>query len=241
MLELLGIAAAVHVVPNALMKVVKKTKVGHALLTASFAVGLELARMGRKLNPSIKDAMTYGFGPESLVEYELGFNLGIQISCMSEDEQEIFLANMVLEINASLSQYTEEEISELEATPGLGTIISFAKGEWNDKFEEILMVMSCIQDEGRSVKGVATNVGVLATLCVIEPHVIIQPIICMIRKKVAESVVGRRFLENSFKKGQSGEIVSKSMRGAIDMIVSPSALDTMRLGHVLTKYGITIV
>lgn len=237
MLTFIATAAAFHVVPNILMKIVKKTHAGHRVLTASFVAGVEMGRSGLKISSSMVDAVTYGVGPEAMVEYQLGLEFGRRVSFMSSEMQEAFISGMKQEIVDELAAYSDEDVAVMKAAPGLGTVICFATGDYDKSVVALFMKASCPDSSRRSKMGIAANLAALAGLTLLDPHVLIQPAICWTRKKVGTSEYGKNLMKENFVKGNEGKLTSKPMRAVVDMVVSPSVLDTMRLGYVLNKYG----
>ena len=233
MLGLLASAAAIHVAPNIAMKAIKNTKAGHKMLTQTFGAGVELGRNGRKLGHNTKDFLEYGVGPESLVEYHLGRKLGQQIQNMSAKEQDVFLDNFKKAAQEKISSLTPEQAKSLEKTPIVNTLAHYAKGGDDGKIKNALMKMSIPEDAPKKFRHHATNVGALAGLGAVNSHALLQPAISGVRKAVGNSQMGKNFMKKNFEKGQQGKIPNRFMRGAIDMTVSPSALDTMRIGKAM--------
>lgn len=234
-LGLLGTAAAFHVAPNIAMKAVKNTKAGHKALTQTFSAGVELGRSGKKLKHNVKDFLEYGVGPESLVEYHLGRKLGQHIQKMSPTEQDEFLTAFKQGTKDKIGSLSSEERKMLEKTPIINTLTHYADGKDNGKIKNALMKMSIPEDAPKKFRHHMMNAGALAGAGALDPHVLLQPAISGVRKMVGQSEVGKKFMKKNFEKGRDGKMMGKAARGIVDMAVSPSALDTMRIGDSFAK------
>jgi hypothetical protein len=237
MLGLLASAVAVHVVPNVAMKVVKSTKKGHDFLTFTFDAGVELGRKGKKLGFTISDFMTYGFGPESMIEYSAGLKFGLRLQDMTEEEQEVAIAEFKLEILKNFSDLTKEEMEDLKKTPFLNTLYNYAKGKTNKKLVNYLTNFSVSAEKKRTVKNLFIGATALTTVATIDLHTLLQPAICQIRKTIGTSKMGKEVLSNNFDKGTEGVLPNKFTRGIVDLTIAPSVLDTMRVGYSFHMKG----
>lgn len=235
MLGLLGAAAAIHIAPNLAMKAVKSTKVGHQALTATFGAGVDMGRTGRKLQHTVKDAMEYGIGPESLVEYHMGQKLGQRIKDLPDDEQAEFLSAFKEKTKDVFSGLTDQQKKDLEKTPYLNTLVHYSEGKDDGKLKNALMKLSIPEKEEKKLRHHMANMGILSGVGFLEPHALMQPAISAARKYTAKSEFGKKVMKDNFEKGYQGKDMHKLTRGAIDMVVSPSVLDPMRLGQTLHK------
>lgn len=233
LLEILGSVAVFHFAPNLAMKAIKKTKKGQEVLSATFSAGIELGRKGKKLHSGLKHIMTYGLGPETLVEYELGLKIGRELSRLSHDEQEIYLSEVKLEILATLKTFSNDEKETLMKTPVMNTMVDYAEGRINLTAQQLFTTFAQDSNVKTSKKTTAILFMILGLLTALNAHILCQPVICLVRKKLAGSKFGKKFMKKNFDKGLHGEILPKYQRAIIDLTISPSALDTMRLGKGL--------
>jgi hypothetical protein len=217
------------------MKTIKKTSFGHDLLTSSFTTGVELGRTGKKLNNSFVDFMTYSIGPETLVEYYLGYNFGAKLKEMNSEEQEAAIEGFKERIILNIGLLNEQELKDLESTPVINTLYNYAMNKESKKVVEFLTGLSVELDKKRSVKEFGINAGLLLTTAILDAHLLVQPVICKIRKVIGTSDFGKKILENNYDKGLEGKLYSKASRLIVDVLVAPSVLDTMRIGNAFHK------
>lgn len=239
MFSLVSTALAFHVVPNIIMKGVKSTHTGHKILTSTFSAGITLGRQGKVINPITKQFMKYGVGPESLIEYEIGLKIGTDLQTLTPLEQEVYLQAFKQEIRSNLETLSEEEIAEARKTPFVNTFIAYANNESYTFLEEIITKTSKEKNVS-NIFAITMFLSTMLLLAVIEPHILFQPVISFIREKVGTSSFGKTYLKNNFTKGVDGRISSKTNRAIIDLLVSPSALDTMRLGNYIQTSSIPV-
>ena len=214
------------------MKIIKSTHFGHKVLTALFSAGIELGRMNKEFNKGYKLFLKYGLGPETLVDYELGLKIGKEIADLSTEEQEVYIESFKETIIENYLTMSEEDKEQAEKTPYVNTIISYAKGDVNKTIERFIIKTS--QPVGtKGFKYVAINLLILTVFIIIEPHILFQPIVSLTREKVAKSSFGKAVLKNNFRKGLEGGTVNKAKGLIVELLISPSILDTMKLGYGL--------
>ena len=230
MIKLFLTALAFHVIPNIFMKIIKSTRFGHKVLTALFSAGIEIGRVNKEFNKGFKLFLKYGLGPETLVDYELGLKIGKQISALSFEEQEAYIEAFKETIIENFLTMSEEDKEQVEKTPYVNTIISYAKGDVNKTIESFIIKTS--KPVGKEFKYVVMNLLILTVFTIIEPHILFQPIVSFTREKVAKSSFGKRVLKNNFIKGIRGETVNKAKGLIVDLLISPSVLDTMKVGYI---------
>lgn len=237
MLGLIAAGVAIHIVPNVIMKAIKMSHKGHEVLTATFAAGVKLGLEGKKVDYKISDLATYGFGPESMVEYMLGHKLGTKIANFftTAEAQESFIEGFKAELNKTKAEMTEEEVKDLNNAPIVNSLFGYAEGNYNTTVFNKMVTTGVDADAKRSIKDKAV-VGIITGIATaIESHLLMQPIICAIRKVVGTSKLGKKIIKGNFRKGFAGMMMGKIKRAFVDVAVAPSALDPMRLGNFLNK------
>lgn len=230
MIKLVLTALAFHVIPNIFMKFVKSTHFGHKILTALFSAGIELGRVNKEFNKGFKLFLKYGLGPETLVDFELGLKIGKQISALSFEEQEAYIEAFKEIIIENFNTMSEEDKEQAEKTPFVNTIISYAKGDVNKTIESFIIKTSKPAGK-KEIQYVVMNLLILTIFTIIEPHIIFQPIVSFTREKVAKSSFGKTVLKNNFIKGIRGQNINKAKGLIVDLLISPSVLDTMKVGY----------
>lgn len=229
--ELAGIGAAIHIAPNLAMKAVKSTETGKKALAGMFSAGVDMGRTGRKLHPNIQSLMTYGVGPESMVEYQLGHKMGSGMADFSPEAQQKIIDNG----HRLNDKINPEHAEQFEKMPMLGSMKHYFDGNGENKVKNTFMKMSVPKEQPMTWKNHLGNAAALGITGAINPHLLLQPALSGTRKVIAESQVGRNIMTNAFNKGVSGTPLSKGKERAIDMLVSPSALDPYRVGKTMNQ------
>lgn len=235
LLGLLGLGTAMHVTPNLAMKAVKSTERGHRALTNTFAAGIEHGKTGQKLQHNWDNAMTYGIGPESLVEYRLGRKLGDKLSKYPPELQKKYMDIMERNINARFNKLPVDQQKELMHTPLIGTAKRYFEGEGDGKIKDFLVKRGVPADQAPSKLNRIGDMAMLGGAAAVDPHLLVQPAISMARKKTAESEFGRRFMKRQFENGEQGVGLGKAKEFATDMLISPGALDPYRVGRAMNQ------
>lgn len=235
LLGLLGLGTAMHVAPNLAMKAVKSTERGHKALTNTFAAGLEHGKTGQKLHHNLDSAMTYGIGPESLVEYRLGRKLGDKLSKYPPEIQEKMMETMQRNVNTRFNQLPVNQQKELMHTPLIGTAKRYFDGEGEGRIKDFLVGKGVPVDQGPSKLNRLGDAAMLGGAAAVDPHLLVQPAISMARKKTAESAFGKRFMKRQFENGEQGVGLSRAKEIATDMLISPGALDPYRVGRAMNQ------
>lgn len=235
LLGLLGLGTAVHVAPNIGMKAIKSTERGHRMLTNTFAAGLEHGRTGQQLHHNLNSLLTYGVGPESMVEYRMGRKLGQKIAHYPEEIQQKFMATMQRNLESRFNHLPESKRQEFLNTPLIGTAKRYFDGEGEGKVKDFLVRRGIPAEQGKTKLNHIGDAAMLGGAAAVEPHLLLQPTVSMIRKKTAESEFGRRFLKRQFEKGEEGLPLNKVKEFASDMLISPGALDPYRIGRTLNR------
>lgn len=235
LLGLLGLGTAMHVAPNIAMKAVKSTERGHRALTNTFAAGLEHGRAGKKLHPNLDNALTYGIGPESMVEYRLGRKFGARLAQYPPHIQEKMLETMRHNVNLRFDQLPVNQQKELLHTPLVGSAKRYFDGEGEGKIKDFLVSKGVPEDAKPTILNRAADVAMLGGAAAVDPHLLVQPAISLARKKTAESEFGQRFLKRQFENGESGVPLGRAKEILTDMVVSPGALDPYRVGRAMNR------
>lgn len=235
LLGLLGLGTFMHVAPNIAMKTVKSTEKGHRALANTFAAGLEHGRAGKKLHPNLDNAVTYGIGPESMVEYRLGRKLGARLAQYPPDIQEKMLETMRYNVNMRFDQLPVNQQKELLHTPLVGSAKRYFDGEGEGKIKDFLVRKGVPEDAKPTAINRAVDVAMLGSAAAVDPHLLVQPAISLARKKTAESEFGQRFLKRQFENGENGVPLGRAKEILTDMVVSPGALDPYRVGRAMNR------
>lgn len=235
LLGLLGLGAAVHVAPNIAMKAVKSTERGHRALTNTFAAGMEHGRTGMKLQPNVDNFLTYGIGPESMVEYRLGRKLGARLAQYPPDIQEKMFETMRRNVGLKFKGLPVEQQKELMHTPLIGTAQRYFEGQGDGRIKDFLVGRGVPEAQKPTLLNRATDVAMLGGVAAVEPHVLVQPAISYARKKTAESPFGQRFLKRQFENGEKGVPLGRAKEIMTDLVISPGALDPYRVGRALNR------
>jgi hypothetical protein len=234
LLELAASTLAIHVLPNVVMKAVKSTKVGHKLLTSTFALGIEHGKEGKKFQFNFKSVIEFGIGPEALAEYHLGVKIGKELKNVPTEYQHEFLLAFKASVETHMESLNEEDKEIVEETPILSAIVSYIEGEYSNTIATTKK-FSVEENKKTSITNIAGNVAMVAVVGAVNFHLLAQPIISYIRKKLATSKFGKNLMKKNYEKGLEGQKLSKFQSLAIDLLVSPAVLDTMKIGNTINK------
>lgn len=230
LLGMLGLGAAMHVAPNIAMKAVKSTRKGHDALTGTYAAGVDMGKAGQKLHPNAQSFMEYGIGPESLVDYHLGRKLGTKLRDMEPERQERFLRRAQGMGDAHF-RANGIDPKDIDKVPVLNTFKGYMEGRGNQKVQGLFNRMAVDENKPTTWKNRAGNLAMLGGAAAVDPHLLMQPAISGARKATAKSTIGRNFMDKQFQQGVEGKPMSKAKEFAMDMAVSPAALDPYRIGR----------
>lgn len=231
-LHILVLGLLVHIIPNLLMKVVKVTSVGHKILTAFFQLGLE----GKELSKLTLDLMNYVVGPESLVEYHLGRKLRFKLSNEAIDIN-IAIDSFKSTLKNGLVDFDQDELKLAKDTPFMSTLVIFANEDIS-KYVSIIEKICVRENSKRTFINLTVYTILILIALVVDPIAMLQPVICVIRKKIGTSAFGKKVLKNNFNKGFKGNNFGRLYGLFIDLFIAPSVLDTQRLGLFLNKYNV---
>jgi hypothetical protein len=237
LLELAASTIAIHVIPNVVMKAVKSTKKGHKFLTSTLALGVEHGKKARKFQFNFQSMVEYGMGPEITAEYQIGLKLGKELRDLPEELHREFLLSFTATVRERMEELDESEREEVMSTPILNAIIAYVEGEYSSKMAKS-NAFSVSEDSKTTVRHYAVNVAVLGLVAAVNAHLLAQPVISFVRKKFAVSKFGKSFMKKSFERGLEGHRISKAKMIATDLLVSPAALDTLRIGTTLRKMDV---
>jgi len=229
LIHFLALGLLVHLLPNIFMKVVKSTKTGHKILAATFQLGLE----GKELSKLSLDILGYVIGPETLVEYQLGLKLRKELLTETNDIK-VTVEAFKLALSENISALSEEELKEGLHTPFVSSLILFANFDIS-KYVTILEKVLVKENSKSTVLNFVVYAILLIIAFVIYPVAIMQPVICLVRKKIGTSEYGKAILKNNFNKGLEGKLTGKAYSLTVDLFVAPSVLDTQRLGLYFNK------
>lgn len=237
LLGLVGMGAAMHIAPNAVMKGVKSTKVGQHALAGTFSAGFDAGQNGMKLQPNFKNVMQYGIGPESLADYHLGRSLGQRVAQktegMSPERQERFMAKAKGMAQAHINSFENPE--EVDKIPMLNSVKHYIEGHGENKVKAVFNKMSVPDEQAVNWKNRLGDIGMLGSAYAINPHLLIQPGLSLARKKLATSPLGQKTFEAGFNNGQNGKQISKPKELATDLLISPAVLDSYRMGKGMSE------
>jgi hypothetical protein len=232
-LGLLGLGAAMHVAPNLGMKALKSTQFGREALTGSLSAGVEMGRRGEKLHPNWKNLMQYGIGPESTVEMELGRHFGQRMNKMDPEQQIRFHNKVKGMLEQHVNSMSPEAKKEIHKTPLLNSAIDYFSGTSNQRVKSFLLNRTVPEAHIQTPEQHAVDAGLLLGVGTVNPHILMQPALSMVRKKMGASAYGKKVLTNLFEKGKSGAPISRTREVLTDTLLSPSALDPYRIGKAL--------
>lgn len=232
LLGLLGMGAAMHIAPNAMMKGIKSTRAGQNALAGTFSAGMDAGMNGMKLHPNFQNFMSYGVGPESLADYHLGRSLGQRVAQktqnMDPERQERFLNKAKGMAKAHINSF--ENPQEVDKIPMLNSVKHYIEGHGENKVKDTFNKLSVPETQGTTWKNRLGDAGMLAGAAAINPHLLLQPALSGTRKVLAKSALGQQMVTKGFYNGQEGKQISKPRELATDMLVSPSVLDSYRIG-----------
>lgn len=232
-LGMLGLGAAMHIAPNLGMKALKSTKFGREALTGSLSAGVEMGRKNEKMHPNWKNLMQYGIGPESTVEMELGRHFGQRMSKMDPEHQVRFHDKVKGLVENHVNSLSPEAKKEIHKTPLLNSAVDYFSGKSNDRIKSFLLKRTVPETHVQTLAQHGVDASMLVAAHTVNPHILMQPALSMIRKKMGASAYGKKVLTDLFEKGKSGAPMSRTREVLTDTLLSPSALDPYRIGKAL--------
>lgn len=235
LLGMLGLGTLMHVAPNIAMKAVKSTDAGHRALTNTFAAGVNHGTTGQKLHPNLDSLLTYGIGPESMMEYRVGRNFGQRISKYGDTAKDFYLAALKRNMEHRFGKMTPAQQEEFLHTPLVGTLKRYFDGQGEGRIADFLTSKSVPESAKTTIPQHIGNAAMLGGAAAIDPHILAQPGISLARKQLSQSDLGKRFLKRQFNRGEAGEIIHPAKMLATDLIVSPGVLDPYRVGKTVAS------
>lgn len=226
MLGTLALTGGLHAGANAIMKGLRNSHVGHKIEAAQMATGMRHALTKKKLNPIVNNIATYGIGPESLVSYQAGNALGNQMTGLGKGGQYKYLKK--LRKNMAMTNELKNAPMTKDIVPAVNRVLE-NRNSFMDKLPTVA------HDAKPTVLQRAASTGIGAAAIAAEPHSAIHMGINAIRNRVGKSSLGTKFMKNQFVQGVRNGEASPLVSNASDLLISPAALDTQRLGAALTK------
>jgi len=222
----LALTGGLHAGANAIMKGLKGSHIGHKIEAAQMATGMRHAISKQKLNPVVNNIATYGIGPESLVSYQAGNALGNQMSGLGKGGQYKYLKK--LRKNIAMTNEIKNAPVTKDIVPAVNRVLE-NKQSFMDKLPTVA------SDAKPTILQRAASVGLGGAAIAAEPHSAIHMGINAIRDRIGNSSLGTKFMKDQFVQGVQKGNASPLVSNATDLLISPAALDTQRLGAAITK------
>jgi hypothetical protein len=244
-LGLLGTTAALHTGANLAMMGAKNTKGGQEMLADTMRAGFHHGRKNKQLAHGVRRGLKYGLGPESLMDYQLGHAAGNLARDAGKNLPRSITKDKYKLMDRAKRILTKDDKSVLESLPEttrkavkktiLGTAMEAGHRELHDKKSRTLDFMTkSVAKTAKPTK--AQNVlhaMPLATAAMVDPHFAIHPGLNAIRDRVSKTEKGKEFMRKQFIEGLRGDKMSKAKELASDVIISPGALESRRVGKAL--------
>lgn len=227
-LGLLG--TGMHMTANLGYKGLRATGAGHRFEAGQVASGYRHGMAGKRINPIIKNVATFGLGPESLVNYDIGRHLGQEASTLSKGRRYRELKK--LRKNVAMSNSVREAPIGRSVVPAVNRILSGEKG--------IMDRLPTVAAGAKSTLGQrAVSAGVGAAAAAAAPDSLIHMGINATRNALGKGRIGKKFMDDQFNRGLSSGPIGKLKSHLTDILVSPAALDTRRLGAAIQQDSLT--
>jgi hypothetical protein len=228
--SLLLSALGLHAGANAAFKA-HGALTGHSGEGPQFATGFRHGLEGQKLHPVASNVMTYGIGPESLVNYQLGQQLGQQTSGMSKGQTYRTLKK--IRKNTAMTSDIQKAPLGRAVVPGINRILSDQR-TWRDK------VPTVARDAAPTLAQRAASGGLgAAAIAAAGPEAVVHMGLNAARKAVAGSDFGKKFMRTQATRGAlqgPSEGIASTLKGwAQDLGVSPGSRYTRQLGEALHR------
>jgi len=221
----LALGAGLHMGSNALYKgFVRNTDRGRGFEAGQVATGYRHGLEGKKINPIARNVATYGVGPESLVNYDLGTELGKQLAPMGKGKRYRQLKK--LRKNVAMSEHVRHAPMGESVVPAVNRILGNKQG-FMDKIPTV--AAGAAPTLGQR----AVSAGIGAAAIAAEPHTAVHMGVNGIRNFVGRSKQGQTFMKEQFKQGLQHGNLSRPAQHAADLVISPAAFDTRRLGAAM--------
>jgi len=219
--SVLAIGAGLHLASNALMKVIKSTSKGHAAEAAIMAKGIRNGLKGRDLGYASRQLATFGIGPESVVPHDLGAAIGKAIRGKSPSRQRAILKKMRKAIASS-----EDMRSAPNGMSSIGAISRVLSGTKSIADKVPSQMIGSKPNIGQRILAPAIGASAVA----VDPHFAVHFGVNAARNAIGKSATGKKILSDQLIHGLNGKKINRAAELATDLIVSPGALDTRRMG-----------
>jgi hypothetical protein len=225
-LDPISTGLVMHVAANSGYKFLRSRKAGHRLEAGQVATGYRHALGNRNIHPVARNVATFGLGPESLVNYDLGQELGNSLKGMSKGKRYRQLKK--LRKNVAMAPHTREAPMGRSVVPAVNRILSGQQGVM-DKVKHVPANAPVTMAQK------ALSLGLGGAAIAAQPDTAIHMGINATRKMIGNSDQGKRFFRDQFAQGLDAGPISKAKELASDFLISPAALDTRRLGAAMSK------
>jgi hypothetical protein len=230
-LESMLLGAGLHVGANALQKGFRNSQMGHNYEHDQIAKGYQHALEGRQINPVLKNIKTIGIGPESMLHYNIGHKLGTKMSRLPENARSLALNTM--RNGVASSRHIQKAPLGNAVVGGIDRILSpKPQGMVGRLMGKVFPTVAAGSKPTIGHRLVSSGIG--AATVAAAPHSAIHMGFNAARRGIATSEIGKGFMKSQFLKGVQGATAPSRLRqGLTDMLVSPAALDTRRLGTAI--------
>ena len=219
-----------HLLSNAAFRGFTATRAGHAFEAGQFATGLRHAEQAKKLNPVVSNIATYGIGPESLANYELGQHLGSQTAQMGKGKRYRFLKK--LRKNVAMTEHIRQAPLGRAVVPAVNRVLDNRTGF----MDKLPTVAAGAKTTPAQTMGSLALGGGLASLA---PDTVVHMGLNAVRQAVGTSKSGQRFLVNQLKEGVTGQPMNRVVAAGQDFLVSPGSRYARSLGESVQKELVT--
>lgn len=217
----MALAGGLHLGANMAMKALKGTQTGHNLESSQFSTGLRNRLNNQKLNPVVKNVATYGVGPEALMSHDAGTMLGDQLAPLSKGRQ--FREMKKIRKGLAMTDSLRQAPIVKDVIPGINRTLENRTSVF-DKLPKVPIN----QQPTRLQKALSFGLG--AGAVALEPHSAVHMGINATRNAVGNSQMGQKFMKDQLIQGVQNKAPGKLMSTAMDLAISPAALDTRRIG-----------
>lgn len=220
---------ALHLGANTAMKALKSSSTGHKLEAAMIAKGIQNGIKGRNISHTARQVATFGIGPEALVPHDLGRMVGEKMQGMSPSRR-----RRVMKV---LRRRLASEPEILKAPNGMASLSALNQvlGDsarpvtWHQRLVNKLPTAASNAKLTLRQKALGPALGA-AAFAASPGHAGVHMGINAAREGLGNSSLGKSFLQKQLNAGLSGKKIHPFAGAATDLLVSPSALDTRRMG-----------
>jgi hypothetical protein len=224
----MALGAGLHMGANTLYKhLVRNTHAGHDFEASQAATGYRHGLAGQEVNPVARNVVTYGVGPESMVNYDLGQQLGKQYGDMPKGKRYRQLKK--LRKNVAMSKHVQHAPMGNVIVPAVNKIL----GDKTSVLDRIPTVAAGTNTLGHRAASAALGVAAATQI----PHAWMHMGINAGRNALGRSTYGKNFMQDQLADGMRDGPIHPAIGTATDYVVSPAALDTRRMGSALRAEG----